>query len=253
MTGSRGTWIRRDRRLALDRKFRRAPVYLPLWAEQVWCIAADEGERDGDDVLVPADAVQPSAVLDDLPDAWSDEMAAECDALMRERGMIQEAGDGLVRVAKVGLYNADRFKRRQRERDRRASAKSGLNGKKRAGTCRSRAGHVSEEQEQEQEETLRVSLPATPEATQRAESSSAPAAGGYGSGSGGAEPTPPARRRCPNCGKDGAVRHIADSTQRSCVRHGWPVEVADLDVCEACGARSRPSSLRTVPCQECTR
>lgn len=76
-------------------------------------------------------------------------------------------------------------------------------------------------------------------------------AAGPGSGSGGAEPAPPARARCPNCGAEGAVTTHPDAVTARCRVHGDVTEQALVRTCGVCAARSRPENVRRVPCPTC--
>lgn len=92
-------------------------VYAWAVLDQVWAIAADEGEVDGEDVLCPAEALTPTAVLLELPRGRDATVEAVAEALagLRAAGCIVHEAE-LVRIHGLSAYNARRYAERQRAR-----------------------------------------------------------------------------------------------------------------------------------------
>lgn len=130
--------------------------------DQIWCIAADEGEAtwvEGRpmDVLVPADKLDPSAILLELGRHPGTTVEAVTSALTEiERAELLDRAredEGLLRLPKLAMYEARRFLERRRKREHRAARAGqsvskpaagphGSGGRRRAGGGGARPGRA---------------------------------------------------------------------------------------------------------------
>lgn len=145
----RDTFIRVNRHRASDPRI----AFLPRGGfevlTQVWAIAADEGEAEGEDVIVPAKHLTPQAVALELPRGagWTVEEVAAVLDIVAERGCIERINDDHVRVHKLANYNRERMRKRAFARENRISRSGHVPATSRS-QGRYRSGPLPEEQEQ---------------------------------------------------------------------------------------------------------
>lgn len=117
------SWVRVARGRARDP--RTGLLSIVAWAvlDQVWAIAADEGEVEDEDVLCPAGVLDPGAVLLELPRGPDATLAAVEAALaeLRASGCLTPSGP-VVRVHALARYNRERFRKRDWARATRHSS-----------------------------------------------------------------------------------------------------------------------------------
>lgn len=124
----RDTFVRVNRHRAQDRKVAFLGAVAVVVLDQVWSIAADEGEAtwSGDDpidVVAPSSALDPRDLLVELP-RHSDFTLASVEAAIADleaNELIVREGDD-VRVPGLGRYQSKRFRERERKRRSRAEA-----------------------------------------------------------------------------------------------------------------------------------
>lgn len=118
----RDTFVRVNRHRALDPRAGRQSLAAFAIEPQVWAIAADEGEQDGNDVLVDGACLTPAVVLMSLPrhPSITEAVVREALAELFETGGLSQEGP-LVRVRNLAAYNERRFRERARLRAKRKS------------------------------------------------------------------------------------------------------------------------------------
>jgi len=123
----RDTFIRVNRHRGSDP--RTAGLDTAAWAvlTQVWAIAADEGERDGEDVVVTASSLTPERVVLELPRSETVERVGAMMAAIERAGCFSTVAN-TVRVHMLATYNRDRFRQREARKRGRERVKPVANG-----------------------------------------------------------------------------------------------------------------------------